>query len=284
MAKAGARRAPVSAAERTLAPRTQERHELPRKVKVILVSEDRRPKRATKGKSAEPAAANYEKCPHCGNTTLIEPSSSLRFQCGICGKARVPVDLPDFERSDGEIPALARASAHHTAAMAWTAGSTVLGAFSAVSLAVLGLVLSALNPGAMMLAVGLIFSLLPAGLAVHGVRRAKALRSQVGPALDEGWLSVTREVLESQGTIDDKKLAKTLRVAPELAEHLLAQLSAGGVARHRLDDPEKLSFEAPRVRVADEGDHEAERDQEDLEAAEALEQASKKKRVTGAEP
>ncbi len=227
----------------------------------------------------QPAAARYEICPHCGNSTLIEPSAALGFRCGVCGKARIPVDLPGFKRSDAEVPALARASASHTAALAWTAGSAVLAAFSLVGLGSLALVLSALNPGLVPLLFGLLIALLPAALAAHGFRRAAQLRARVAPSLEEAWLRVTREISDAEGSLSDIRLAKILQVDRERAAQLLAQLAATSEVRHRLDEA-PLTFESPRLRVeppsANTPAQDAGKDAEDERDLEALEAAEKK--------
>ncbi|MCS6899324.1 MAG: hypothetical protein RMJ98_06535 [Myxococcales bacterium] len=230
-----------------------------------------------------PAAVRYETCPHCGNSTLLEPSPAFGFRCGVCGKARVPINLPGFERSNAEIPALARASACHTAALAWTTGSVVLGAFSLVGLGSLALVLTVLNPGLIPVLFGLLITLIPAGLAVHGFRRAARLRAQVAPALEEGWLRVVREISDAQGSISDVRLAEILQIDRERAAQLLAQLAATSEVRHRLDEA-PLTFESPRLRVESPA-NEAPRDTEnrmdkdaeeehDLEAIEAAKEKS----------
>ena len=219
------------------------------------------------------APARHEPCPHCGNDTLLEPSEALGYRCGVCGKARVPVDLPNFRRSNAEIPLLARASASHTAALAWTAGSAVLAGFSVFSLASLGLVLTALNPGTAPLLFGLLIALMPAGLAAHGFRRARRLRAQVKPAIEEGWLRVAREVVDAEGSINEVRLAEALRVDRERAEQLLVQLAATSPIRHRIEDQAPLSFESPRLRV-DPADP-ADADQQALEALEAAEKAGR---------
>lgn len=243
-----------------------------------MSDETNQPQAAPLVPASRSAEARYEQCPHCGNQTLIEPSAGLIFRCGICGKARVPLDLPGYERTDGEVPALQRASMAHLAAQGWGAGGVVLLAFAGVGLLALGLVLTALNPGLVPLLFGVLIALLPAGLGAYGLKRAGQLKAQIGPALDEAWLSVAREVIEAQGTMDDARLAKILKVSRERAEQLLVQLSSTTPVRHRLDSADPLTFEAPRVRVpsaeAAAGDDEA--DDDELAEAEAEEKRRKK--------
>jgi hypothetical protein len=228
----------------------------------------------------------YEKCPHCGNATLIEPSKTLVFRCGICGKARVPLDRPGLVRSGAEVPALARASAAHLAATAWRAGAAVLGIFSAIGLLSLFLVTTALNPGAVALSFGVLIALLPAGLAAYGLQRSKQQAALVQPALDEGWQSVAREVIDQAGTLSDVELAKAMRVSRERAEQLLVQLASTSPVRHQLEAA-PLTFESPRARVASgQGEGEAPAadkvaTDEDLADAEALADADR--RARGAE-
>lgn len=262
-----------------------------------MSKENDSPAEATSSAPDKLATERYEKCPHCGNSTLIEPSKALVFRCGVCGKARVPVELSGFKRSEEEIPLLARASASHTASLAWSAGSAVLGGFSLISLAALGLVLSALNPGMVPLLFGLLIALLPGGLAAYGVRRAAQLKTQVAPALEEGWLRVAREVVDAEGAVTDAQLAKILHVDRERAEQLLTQLSATSAIRHRLEDPAPLSFESPKLRVEVPSTKEVQkeapstkeevqkkdtdRDEQDLAALEASEEQAARKASEG---
>lgn len=196
----------------------------------------------------------HSKCPHCGSIGIIEPSDALLFRCGICGKARVPVDRPgqpELAREQSEVPALVRASAAYNASLAWGAGSAVAAGFSLLSLLALALTLSATSPGLFAGLFGLVIALMPALLAVHGVRQVRRLRPQIEPALEEAWVTAAREVVEAVGSVDERQLAKMLRVTPERAEHLLVNLSAfprdAGVRLVASSDGVRV---APQVRIA----------------------------------
>ncbi len=255
-----------------------------------IVSDATLPRPAPLPSPPQPAEAHYERCPHCGNSTLVEPSKSLVYKCSVCGKARVPLDRPGYKRSNDEVPALARATAAHTAATAWRAGSIFLVVFAAFGFLSLGLVLTALTLTGVEMFSGALIALLPALLAGYGFMRSSKVAREVAPALDEGWQSVAREVIEQSGTLSDVELAKVLRIDRAHAERLLVQLAATTPVRHRLDEA-PLTFESPdadlradRVRVAGAtevlpGKTElAAATDDELAAAEALEQRAADKR------
>lgn len=193
----------------------------------------------------EAANPRFEKCPHCGSLTLIEPSSALRFRCGVCGKARVPADLEGFSPSAAATPALARASAAYQASLAWRTGSIFLAAFSLFSLAVIALVQSVADPPTAAALVGFLLAVIPMGISGYGFRRASLNRSRVTPALDEAWSQVGGEVAAALGSVTPAEFGQPLRLAAPEAEALLAQLSAQGKVSSSVDDG-KLEFRAAR--------------------------------------
>jgi ribosomal protein S27AE len=212
-------------------------------------AEDKTPDPATPALPIVPggdaAQPRFEKCPHCGSLTLIEPSSALRFRCGVCGKARVPTDLAGFVPSDAATPALARASAAYQASLAWRTGSVFLAAFSLFSLAVMALVQSVADPPAAAALIGFLLAVIPMGIAGYSFRRAALNRSRVEPALDEAWTEVGGEVAAALGSATPAEFGKPLRLAAPEAEALLAQLSAQGKVSSSVDEG-KLEFRAAR--------------------------------------
>lgn len=199
-----------------------------------------------------PGPSAHERCPHCGNVAVLERSTSLKFVCGVCGKARVPIDDPKLERRFDERDALARATTARNASRAWAAVSATSGAFSIVSMMFLALAVAFASPPLLATVVAALAALTPLVFAVWGRRRGVAHQAALAPALEEGWAAAAREVVEARGDVSAEALAKLLRVDGAWAERVHASLGAQPGVRARVrDDDAALSFESasPRLRV-----------------------------------
>ncbi|MCC6649163.1 MAG: hypothetical protein IT374_26790 [Polyangiaceae bacterium] len=195
--------------------------------------------------AARPGPAAHERCPHCGTTAVLERSSSLRFVCGVCGKARVPIDDPKLERSFDERDALARATTARNAARVWMAISATSGAFSIVSLMFLALAVAFASPPLLASLLALLAAVTPLAFALWGRGRARAHEAAVGPALEEGWAAAAREIVEERGDVSADELARLLRVDGAWAERVHASLGAQHGVRARVrEEDAALSFEA----------------------------------------
>lgn len=195
----------------------------------------------------------HERCPHCGAITFLERSSRLRYKCGVCGKARVPVDDPKIARSHEEKDALERASTARNAHAAWSAVAGVAGAISAVSLALLLLTVLAFSPGFFLASFGFLGALVPLALAAFGVVRARKRHAEIAPALLEAWQSVAADVVDARTELTSTQLAKVLRTTPEHAETLLAYLLATGKAVSPITDDGEVRYRSAKapIRVAE---------------------------------
>ncbi len=199
-----------------------------------------------------PGPSPHERCPHCGNTAVLERSTSLKFVCGVCGKARVPIDDPKLERRFDEREALARATTARNASRVWTAISATSGAFSLVSMMFLALAVAFAKPPLLAAALAALAALTPLAFAVWGRRRGLVHQAALAPALEEGWAAAAREVVEARGDVSAEALAKLLRVDGAWAERVHVSLGAQPGVRARVrDDDAALSFEsdAPKLRV-----------------------------------
>jgi hypothetical protein len=223
--------------------------------------------------------------------TFIERASSLRFVCGICGKARVPIDDPSIKRTGAGVDALARATAARNAALSWTVAGTVLGAFSVLSFIVLATVLTFIVPGLVATLAAIAAAATPMAFAIAGFLRATKKRAEVAPALEEGWAEVAAELvqaLHAQGReVSIESIAKLTRTSTDQAEHLLAQLSAKGLVRSRVDDS-GLHFELTHAPPRAEGalgaaqsatDREAEFARDEAAAEEAANEAKAEEKL-----
>lgn len=183
----------------------------------------------------------HERCVHCGAITFLEKSSRLRYKCGVCGKARVPVDDPSIPRAHHEKEALERASQARNAHAAWAVAAGIAGAASAVSLALLLVMALAFSPGLLVTGVALLAALAPGAFAAAGIAQARKKRAAIEPALLEAWQMVAAEVIDARTELTAPALAQILRTTPEHAESLLAYLLAAGKVVSPLplaDDPD----------------------------------------------
>lgn len=201
----------------------------------------------------------HERCPHCGAITFLERSSRLRYKCGVCGKARVPVDDPKIVRTHDEKESLVRASTARNAHAAWSAVGGVAGAVGAVSLALLLLVVLAFSPGFFLASFGFLGSLVPLALAAFAVTRARKRHAEIEPALLEAWQGVAADVVDARKEMTSAQLAKVLRTTPEHAETLLAYLLATGRAVSPITDDGEVRYRSSKapIRVAEFGEEPA---------------------------
>jgi ribosomal protein S27AE/SAM-dependent methyltransferase len=170
----------------------------------------------------------HERCVHCGAITFLEKSSRLRYKCGVCGKARVPVDDGSIPRAHHEKEALERASFARNGHAAWAVAAGIAGAASAVSLALLLVMALAFSPGFFVTGIALLAALAPGAFAALGVAQARKKRAAIEPALLEAWQMVAAEVIDARRELTAPQLAKILRTTPDYAETLLAHLLATG--------------------------------------------------------
>lgn len=191
-----------------------------------------------------------ERCPHCGAVTIIERSSSLEHVCGVCGKARVPVDDASIKRSFAEARPLAEATTAQRAASVWRLVAIAGFVITALSLLLFALVAAIASPPLLGWALGLVASLAPSVLAAIALSRGKASAAKVGPLIDEGWVLATRDVVEARGKVTASELSTLMRVSPERAEHLLLALTVLVEGSRRERDAALLELGAgERMRV-----------------------------------
>lgn len=186
----------------------------------------------------------HERCPHCGASAVIEPSTALRFRCGVCGKARVPIDDASVVRSNEERGALANASRARSAAVAWKVGSVALTGMALVSMLVLALVLAATSPPPIATLAGAIAALVPLAVALLANYRAKQRSREIGPALDSAWQAATLDVLRSKPSLTADELAMLTRSTSAEAEQILITLSTDDLASSQVTEDGTLTFSA----------------------------------------
>lgn len=167
-------------------------------------------------------------CPYCRIEVDLDPSSTLRFVCTICGRARVPLDDSSIERSFAELPDLQRANKARLLRpvfrlLSWMlAGSAALVVLLSAALAFLvGDAPVFVEVVTIFVTVGVALALILAMFFAHHARRCTA---ELTNALDDAWLKVAMEFARAQHPIDVTTLARAMRLDEEAASKLWSKL------------------------------------------------------------
>lgn len=128
-------------------------------------------------------------CPHCGAVARFEPSTSLRWRCGVCGGAVVPVE-GEGARSYPELADLVVGQRLRAMAVGWMAAGIVL---AIVALMTGGLAMLAwLASHGAALVLGVVAAMAGAGAAV-GLRRAGRRNAEARDRIDQAWEKVAAQ-------------------------------------------------------------------------------------------
>ncbi len=189
------------------------------------------------------AQGPFEPCPHCRAEAGVSPHRELRFCCDVCGGPRIPRGHPALRLSGREVAPLRRAESSRKARAGWGGAAIAAGLLLPVTLAAFGLLLLLLGAKlGLLIAAGAVTAPLVAFL-VMAASRARSKGAAIGPAIDEAWLSVARDLAQEGGDVSPPALARRLGIDEAQAEELTALLDVdeltGGPPRP-----------APRVRIA----------------------------------
>jgi hypothetical protein len=182
-------------------------------------------------------------CPHCHAIADVRPSPSVRWICAVCGRPRIPIELPDVVLGPRQAEALVRAGTEAAAASVWRVAAIVVAAFGAFALVLMLLVLGLVRPGVVPVVLALSANGIPFVFAVLAIRRSAVLSREAPRSLQAAWSAAAIDVLRHVGgTIDAKELARTTRITEEDANHVLARLSAEGAADGTVSDESDLRY------------------------------------------
>jgi hypothetical protein len=206
-----------------------------------------------------------EACPHCGANTDLSNHVVYRYQCRLCGGARIPVNR-NVTRTPAEVTALLkRVRTRHIARGAWKAAANTLWVM-AVFVALLGLGLSrAFDFGVAGITLVSLFTLLP--IIIGGLsKRASGKAAQASKtALTEAWSMMATHVCASLGgkySVEDLKAAFGVDTDSALA--LVAEAEVAEFLQGNTQS--SAPFDARRVRIAETPTGEDDADARALEA------------------
>lgn len=168
----------------------------------MTTSNDSRP-------SAHPAF-QLEPCPHCNANTEISPHAVYRYQCRLCGGARIPVNR-NVTRTPAEVKALLkRVRRRHIARGAWKAAANTLW-IMAVLTGVLAIGLTrAFNFEVLGITIMSLLTLVPLVIGVLSRRASNNAAAESKQALTEAWSTMASHVCQQLGgkyTVEDLKAA-----------------------------------------------------------------------------
>jgi hypothetical protein len=193
-----------------------------------------------------------ESCPHCGANSELSTHAIYRYQCRLCGGARIPVNRNVTRTPPQVTDLLKRVRKRHIARGAWKAAANTLW-LMAVLTGLLGFGLSrAFDFEVLGLTIVSLFTLVPVVVGALSKRASTRAAAESKQALAQAWSAMATHVcalLGSQYTVED--LRRAFGVDVDSALHLLAEAEVADV----LNEPNHIAV-APtttphRVRVAE---------------------------------
>jgi hypothetical protein len=198
------------------------------------------------------------RCPHCHIVADVEPSAAVGFRCLVCGGPRIALDAQLGAPTAAVASALASAGREQTKQLMYSAAGFLLSGMGALGLVIAAVVVLASSPGLLPSILAFVGASVPLGAGLMSLQRAARARTQRDDALHAARLAALEGAQQQLGPLDATRAANLLRISPEQAELLLAEVSVAAL----LSPPAE-----PRLRV--EGPRETERTElgEDLEPA-----------------
>jgi hypothetical protein len=191
---------------------------------------------------AKAARDTYTPCPHCGSVTIVEPSRSLWHQCGICGKARVPVLKGLEQRPPKEIRLLAEATKESRKALFWGSSLSVSTGFSVLSTMFFVFLLKVFGISLALGLFGMGTVVFPILFAMMAWSRRKSAKKSRDTLLEQGWTTMVRNVLEQQEQATIDELSDKLQLTPQVTEKILIRAAAEGFARSDFNEDGEIVF------------------------------------------
>lgn len=201
------------------------------------------------------AHGEESRCPHCRVVADVEPHTALGFRCLVCGGPRLPPGAALGRPSQTTQQALAAAGREQTKHLMLTAAGLLLAGMGALALLVA--TLAALSPiGPALVKVGVMAAASVPGVAAFvALRFAATARRRRAESLHAARLSALADAQAVTGPLDAARAASLLRIEPERAELLLAEVSVAALLQPGPPGPEpRLRVEPPAATVLAEDD------------------------------
>jgi len=212
------------------------------------------------------APFQLEPCPHCGANTELSTHAVYRYQCRLCGGARIPVNR-NITRTPPEVTTLLKqVRKRHIARGAWKAAANTLWLMAALA-SLLGLGVSRVfHFEAVGITLVSLFALVPIVVGFLSKRAGHRAEVQSKQALARAWSTMASHVCTLLGgkyTIEDLKAAFGVDVDSALS--LLAEAEVAQLLNDAGREAAVVSNTPQRVRVAETPLTEQELEQQQLE-------------------
>jgi hypothetical protein len=168
-------------------------------------------------------------CPHCNATADVEPSAALGFRCLVCGGPRVALDLPNVTLGPRTRAALVTAASEQTKHLMYSAAGFLLAGMGALAVLIASAVVLTASPEPWATLATYVAAGAPLAAGLWALARARTARLLRGEGLRTAQIGALADVQATTGPLTAAQVAQALRIGPERAELLLAELSVAAL-------------------------------------------------------
>lgn len=198
-------------------------------------------------------------CPHCNATADVEPSATLGFRCLVCGGPRIALSLPNVTLGARTRSALATAASEQAKHLMYSAAGFLLAGMGALAVLIASAVVLTTSPEPWATAATYLAAGAPLAAGLWALARARTARLLRGEGLRTAQISALADVQATTGPLTAAQVAEALRLGPERAELLVAELSVAALLddapppRLRVDAPVATQLSDPTTQLSDPG-------------------------------
>lgn len=189
-----------------------------------------------------------EPCPHCGANAELSTHPVYRYQCRLCGGARIPVNRNVTRTPEDVTTLLKKVRKRHIARGAWKAAANTLWVMATLT-GLLGLGLSrAFDFQTVGITLVALFTLVPVVVGALSKRASTVAATESKLALAQAWSSMAGHVCSALGgkySVDDLKAAFGVDT-----DSALALVAEAEVAQLLDDSRREAGGSGQRVRIA----------------------------------
>lgn len=196
-------------------------------------------------------------CPHCNAVADVEPHGTLGFRCLVCGGPRVALNLPGVTLGARTRSALTSAASEQTKHLMFSAAGFLLAGMGALAVLIASAVVLTASPEPWATLATYVAAGAPLVAGLWALARARTARMLRGEGLRTAQISALADVQATTGPLTAAQVADALRISPERAELLLAELSVAALLdeapppRLRVDAPAATELGAPATQLAE---------------------------------
>ena len=196
-------------------------------------------------------------CPHCSAVADVQPNATLGFRCLVCGGPRIALDVPNVALGARTRAALVTAASEQAKHLMYSAAGFLLAGMGGLAVLIATAVVLTASPEPLATAATYLAAGAPLAAGLWALARARTARMLRGEGLRTAQISALADVQATTGPLTAAQAAAALRIGPERAELLLAELSVAALldeappARLRIDAPAATQPSAPTTELSD---------------------------------